>query len=141
MQTVLQVIEEGLISLIQCPSELYTDCPDLNARRAWIKQYTSFRPPSQKEALELGIKSYLEKPYLSSFGLHSELEKLIAADMMALQRQPAIMHQYRRFVVINAQMDGVRYCGEHDGVRALFFDFFVSMNLLYIAGMDHSKGF
>jgi hypothetical protein len=116
MQTVLQAIEDGLISLVQSPPELYTDCPDLNARRAWNSQYTSFRSPSQKEALALGVKAFLERPHLSSFGLHSELEKLIAADMMALQRQPAIMHQYRRYVVINAQMDGARYCGESDGV-------------------------
>ena len=115
MQTVLRAIEEGLISVIQSPPELYTDCPDLKARRVWTKQYTSFRAPSQKEALGLGVKAFLEKPHLSSFG-YSELEKLIAADMMGLQRQPGIMHRYRRYVVINAQMDGVRYCGESDGV-------------------------
>lgn len=117
MQTVLQNIEEGLISLVQSPPELYTDCPDLKARHAWTKQYTSFRSPSQKEALELGVKAFLERPHLSSF---SELEKFIAADMMSLQRQPGIMHRYRRYVVVNAQMDGVRSCGDSDGVSYIF---------------------
>jgi hypothetical protein len=79
----------------------------------WNRQYINFRPPSQKEALELGVKAFLEKPYLSSY---SELEKLIAADMMGLQRQPGIMRRYRRYVVINAQMDAVRCCGDFDGV-------------------------
>jgi hypothetical protein len=115
MQTVLQAIEEGIVSLTQSPPELYTDCPDLKARHGWTKQYTSFRAPSQKEALGLGVKAFLENPHLTSFG-YSELEKLIAADMMCLQRQPGIMHRYRRYVVINAQMDGLRYCGESDGV-------------------------
>lgn len=63
----------------------------------------------------MGVKAFLEAPHSS--GLHSELEKLIAADIMALQRQPGIMHRYRRYVVINAQMDGLRHCGEFDGVR------------------------
>jgi hypothetical protein len=115
MQTVLQAIEDGLVSLVQSPPELYTDCPDLKARHVWAKQYTSFRAPSQREALDLGVKAFLEKPHLWSFG-YSELDKLIAADMIGLQRQPGIMHRYRRYVVINAQMDGVRYCGESDGV-------------------------
>jgi hypothetical protein len=74
--------------------------------------------------LELGVKAFLDK-HLSSFG-YSELEKLIAADMMGLQRQPGIMHRYRRYVVINAQMDGVRYCGESDGVSYTFVSQFLS---------------
>jgi hypothetical protein len=115
MRSILQAIEDGDLSLIESPPEYYAD-QDLASRQNWIKQYTRFRAPSQREALEIGIKAFLRNPKLSPMMSHVELEKSIADDISMMQRQPAIMGRYRRYVVINALMQGAEFSGDFLGV-------------------------
>ena len=115
MRSILQAIEDGDISLIESPPEYYAD-QDLTSRQKWIKQYTRFRAPSQREALEIGVKAFLGNPKLSPMMSHVELEKCIEGDFSMMQRQPAIMGRYRRYVVINALMEGARFSGDFFGV-------------------------
>jgi len=128
MQVVLQAIEEGQISLIHAPPEYYTDAQDLEARQNWIKQFLCFRAPSKKEALSKGIKAFLEHPMLSSGDSHFlEMEKVVTTDLLRMQRQPAVMTSYRRYVIVNAEMEGLRWSGDHLGVCSFVF---VAVNLI-----------
>jgi len=115
MGSILQAIEDGDLALMESPPEYYAD-QDLTSRQKWIKQYTRFRAPSQREALEMGIKAFLGDPKLSPMMSHVELEKSIAGDLSMMQRQPAIMARYRRYVVINARTEGAEFSGDVLGV-------------------------
>jgi len=122
MQAILQAIEEGQISLIHPPPEYYTDAPDLVSRQNWIKQFLRFVAPSQKEALATGIKAFLENQMLSSGDSQFlEMEKVVTTDLLGMQRQPAVMTSYRRYVIVNAEMEGLRWSGDHLGVRMFLF--------------------
>lgn len=119
MKPILQSIEDGDISLIESPLEYYAD-RDMISRQNWIKQYARFHAPSKQEALDMGIKAFLGNPKLSPTTSHVELEKCIAIDLSMMQRQPAIMGKYRRFVVIDALVEGSRVSGDYLGVSCAY---------------------
>jgi len=117
MKVILKAIEEGAVALLRAPPEFLTESRDPDAREAWISQHLAFRAPSQRQALEMGIKAFLADPKLSSKESPKELEKLICQDILSMQRQPAIMKNYRRYIVVDAMdVNGVRNSYESNGV-------------------------
>lgn len=142
MQAILEAIEEGQISLIYAPPEYYTDAQDLASRQNWIKQFLRFVAPSQKEALAMGIKAFLENPMLSSGeSQFLEMEKVVTTDLLGMQRQPTIMTSYRRYVIVNAEMEGLRWSGDHLGVRMFFFLVGIHLIDMFVDGVDNSREF
>ncbi|KAF9535810.1 hypothetical protein CPB83DRAFT_842386 [Crepidotus variabilis] len=117
MSIVLQCIQDGLISLMTAPPEYYTDLVDHAGRAKWTKQYLRFKPFTPDESLNMGIKAFLDNPKLASADCHQELENVIEEDLLMMQRQPSIMTKYRRYIVINAKMEGARHNEDYHGIE------------------------
>ncbi|KIM48001.1 hypothetical protein M413DRAFT_217736 [Hebeloma cylindrosporum] len=124
MEGILQSIEDGEVALMQAPPEKPIVTQQKDERAIWASQYVSFFPPTKKQALQAGIMAFVQNPGLGRS--KDMIEKVIVKDLSMMQRHPAFMTSYRRFVVINLEAEGSR-CGEyHEGFEwtsASKFDF------------------
>ncbi|KAF8973779.1 hypothetical protein BDZ97DRAFT_1776820 [Flammula alnicola] len=121
LESILQMIEDGAVALIQAPPEKRTIRSDNDVHAQWLSQYIAFIPPTKREALETGIMAFL-----AAQGLRTPIEAEISADLSRMQRHPAFMTEYRRYVVINFEDDGAKVNTYSDGFEwttAAKFDF------------------
>lgn len=119
MEGILQSIEDGEVALMQAPPEKPIVTQQKDERATWASQYVNFFPPTKKQALQTGIMAFVQNPGLGRS--KDVIEKVIVKDLSMMQRHPALMTSYRRFVVINLEAEGSR-CGEfYEGVSVHFF--------------------
>jgi len=120
MEGILQSIEDGEVALMQAPPEKPIVTQQKDERANWASQYVKIFPPTKKQALQTGIMAFVQNPGLGRS--KDVIEKVIVKDLSMMQRHPALMTSYRRFVVINLEAEGSR-CGEFYegvGVQLLF---------------------
>ncbi|KAF5315670.1 hypothetical protein D9611_004931 [Ephemerocybe angulata] len=89
----LKFIEDGQLALIEAPPEL--QAPDRDVQ-GWYKKYLSPSPPTSAEALSLGASVFSDSPQSH----RANIEQEVAEDLARMQRQPALMVDYRRYVVL-----------------------------------------
>lgn len=119
MGGILQSIEDGEVALMQAPPERPIVTQQKDERANWASQYVNFFPPTKIQALEAGIMAFVQNPGLGRS--KDVIEKVIVKDLSMMQRHPALMTSYRRFVIINLEAEGSR-CGEfYEGVCLHFF--------------------
>jgi hypothetical protein len=116
MEGILQSIEDGEVALMQAPPEKPIVTQEKDERANWMSQYVSLFPPMKKQALEIGIMAFVQTPGLGrSKESKDVIEKEILKDLSMMQRHPAFMTSYRRFVVIDLEAEGSRISGFHEG--------------------------
>lgn len=105
VQVILQAIEDGNIALLEAPPEKWTSENDGRAR--WTKDYASLVPPTQAEALTRAMEAYAEMqaqlPKPSDAGAHIITQ--LSQDLSYMERNPAFIGTYRRYVVIQDERD------------------------------------
>ena len=83
-----------------------------------MRQYLSLTPFTTKRALEIGVEAFHSKyANVSESEWLQRMENEILTDLSSMQRQPAIMKDYRRYVVFvserearsNTNPGGVQY--------------------------------
>ncbi|KAF8912874.1 hypothetical protein CPB84DRAFT_1670858, partial [Gymnopilus junonius] len=103
MNTILQAIEDGEIAMLQAPPENLTSTNMSNSHSSWLSKYFSLVPPRKRDALIAGIRAFLANDRLSkSSDRATTMGGEIINDMLYMHRQPMIMNNYRRFVVIDS---------------------------------------
>ena len=141
MEGILQSIEDGEVALMQAPPEKPIVSQQKDERANWASQYVNFIPPTKKQALQTGIMAFVQNPGLGRS--KDVIEKVIMKDLSMMQRHPAFMTSYRRFVVINLEAEGSR-CGEfYEGVGLHSFFLFrktrIYTNFSFPVRMDVSQ--
>ncbi|KAF8167891.1 hypothetical protein B0H34DRAFT_683559 [Crassisporium funariophilum] len=99
---ILEAIEKGEISLLHAPPKKAIGKNADDPKLGWLKQYCQFTPITATLALEMGTAAFHSK-YMNIAETQWEeaIEAEILEDMTLMQQQPAIMTQYRRYVVFN----------------------------------------
>ncbi|EDR03906.1 uncharacterized protein LACBIDRAFT_331055 [Laccaria bicolor S238N-H82] len=94
---VLKFIEEGVTALLNSPKKV---------NDGWIQNFFKLQPPSARDVLEIAIGGLEEKfknaPVFQWNGL---IDKAIESDLKEMQKQLAIMTEYRRYVIITSDED------------------------------------
>lgn len=125
MDLILKEIEEGYLSLLEAPPEIFTDAKIvtkdqgtgkeevtyLDNNLEWNKRYISLSPPRQVEALQAGVTAFLKSARLSSRleanTVMTTMDEIITADITLMQRSPVFMSKYRRYVVVDSDKRSV----------------------------------
>ncbi|KAF7339933.1 Chromo domain-containing protein [Mycena venus] len=99
----LKVIDDGEVSVLQAPPLDRNPTP---AQAVWLRDYWINRPPGPQGMLEFCMNAFSAK-YSGTPQAQwaSGIEANISEDLHLMQMQPAILKQYRRYVVIKADMD------------------------------------
>ena len=85
----------------------------------WTQKFFKLQPPSARDALEIAIGDLEEKfknaPVFQWNGL---IEKAIESDLKEMQKELAIMTEYRRYIIITSDEDHKQHQPEiaSDGV-------------------------
>ncbi|RXW19417.1 hypothetical protein EST38_g6445 [Candolleomyces aberdarensis] len=99
----LKAIESGQIALIEAPPDgkhCYGQ-PAFDRRLRWFEDYISGLPPSNDEALSLARAAFHSKTAnVPEAQWRFLMEREVAEDLARMQRQPAFISDYRRYVVI-----------------------------------------
>ncbi|OBZ79786.1 hypothetical protein A0H81_00527 [Grifola frondosa] len=97
----LQLIEEGSISLVQAPP-----LDSVRDDKPWIGEALKMSCLDARgildECIKIAVQQYRD---ISEADLPLAIEQQIARDIGSMQLQPAIMDKYRRFVVIKGRAD------------------------------------
>lgn len=116
----LEQIAEGRVALLRAPplGQGTRGAKDLAAE--WVSWQLELLRMDARELLAASITLAAEKYSTTQpHALPEAIQKEIVRDMLSMQRQPAIMDGYRRFVVIKSKGD--MCLGEDkDGVSALW---------------------
>jgi hypothetical protein len=99
----LKAIETGQLALIEAPpdSKLCYGEPVSDRRLRWFQDYLSGLPPSSDDALALATAALHSKTAnVPRAHWQSLIEREVAEDLARMQRQPAFISDYRRFVVL-----------------------------------------
>jgi hypothetical protein len=99
---VLKAIAAGEVALIHAPPEKATiRSADLDHHQhIWMRQYLCFTTFTAKRALEIGVQAFHSKySDTSESERPQKMENEILTDLSSMQRQPAIIEEYRRYVV------------------------------------------
>lgn len=103
----LEAIESGQIALIEAPPDgkhCYGE-PASDRRTRWFQDYLSGLPPSNDEALALASAAFHSKTAnIPERQWDSLVEREVAEDLARMQRQPAFIKDYRRYVVLTGTM-------------------------------------
>lgn len=72
----------------------------------WIQNFFKLQPPSARDALEIAIRD-LEGQFKNApvFQWNGLIEKAIESDLKEMQKELAIMTEYRRYVIITSDED------------------------------------
>lgn len=71
-----------------------------------MRQYLSLTPFTAKHALELGVEAFHSKyANITESERPQAMETEILMDLSSMQRQPAIMKDYRRYVVFTSEQE------------------------------------
>lgn len=102
-------IEDGDIAYVSSPPD------DPSQNEAWLKRFLSAVAPSKSKALNMAVHDYLKlyKGVGTHLDMLTKLEHHMAADMVRMQRQRALMANYRRFVIMTADSE---FNGARNGV-------------------------
>ena len=102
---ILTAIEDGSVSLMDAPS-VGRDGRQEHDPVTWIEGTLRFAPMNArqilKECINIAAKQFATT---SEADLPVAIENAIAKDMLRMQLQPAIMDNYRRFVVLTGAKD------------------------------------
>ena len=117
-EELLTAIEDGSVALMHAPP-LGRDGRQEHDPVTWIEGTLRFAPMNARQILEECINIAAKQfATTSEADLPMAIEKAIADDMLRMQLQPAIMDDYRRFVVLTSRND--RYLTECKlGVRRM----------------------
>ena len=103
---VLKAIAAGEVALIHAPPEKATTHSANDNRQIWMRQYLSLTSFSAKRALEIGVEAFHSKyANVSESEWPQTIEAEILTDLSSMQRQPAIMKDYRRYVVFASERE------------------------------------
>jgi len=105
MGAILQAIEEGSVALITAPPKV-TDPKYQTLLEKWQIDFCDFCPPTQRDALNKGVEAFVHNnPMLKAEASirTNMIETQIKNDMLAMQMQPKIMTNYRRYVIIDSK--------------------------------------
>jgi hypothetical protein len=121
------------VALIHAPPEKATTHSANDHRQIWMRQYLCLTPFTAKRALEIGVQAFDSKYADTSESERPQrMETEILTDLSSMQRQPAIMKDYRRYVVFiseqearsNSSSGGVQYLPQPsmfgDGINGFF---------------------
>ena len=106
------------MALIHAPPDKATTHSTNDHRQNWMRQYLCLAPFTAKHALEIGVQAFHSKyANTSESEWPQRMETEILTDLSSMQRQPAIMKDYRRYVVFisereartNSNSGGVQY--------------------------------
>jgi hypothetical protein len=94
------------VALIHAPPEKATIHSAKDHRQIWMKQYLCMTPFTAKHALEIGVQAF-HSSYadVSESERRQRMETEILTDISSMQRQPAIMKDYRRYVVFISEQE------------------------------------
>ena len=82
----------------------------------WLWNHLTLSPLSGRKALEISLNTFTSKfSNVPEGDLHSKIEDEIAQDLSIMQLQPAIMRDYRRFVILKYESQNVKITPQ--GVR------------------------
>lgn len=125
VKQVYKNVTAGYISLItSAPPSVHPGNVAANCKSTWLAKYLSAVPPSPTRARALSLLE-LAQAQASIETNDQYLLGEISKDMIAMQQQPVIMRQYRRFVIImgdsEAEEVGEQWQGK-DGVSLTPFE-------------------
>ena len=107
------------MALIHAPPEKATTHSANDHRQIWMSQYLCLTPFTAKRALEIGVQSFHSKyADTSESERPRKMETEILTDLSSMQRQPAIMKDYRRYVVFISEQEA-RSSSNSGGVQCL----------------------
>lgn len=138
---ILKAIAAGEVALIYAPPEKATTHSADDNRQIWMRQHLSLTPFSAKRALEIGLEAFHSKyANVPESEWSQTMETEILMDLSSMQRQPAIMKDYRRYVVFiserearaNPTVGGVQYLSR----RSMFGKTKLTEN--FLVGMDYN---
>ena len=94
------------MALIHAPPEKATTHSANDHRQIWMRQYLCLTPFTAKRALEIGVQAFHSKYADTSESERPQrMETEILTDLSSMQRQPAIMKDYRRYVVFISEQE------------------------------------
>ena len=103
---ILKAIAAGEVALIHAPPEKTTTHSANDHRQIWMRQYLCLSPFTAKRALEIGVQAFHSKYADASVSERPHnMENEILTDLSSMQRQPAIMKDYRRYVVFISEKE------------------------------------
>lgn len=141
MNFILQAIEDGEVAMLQAPPENFTPTNITSSHSQWLAKYFSFASPRRRDALIAGITAFLANDRLSkSIDRATTMGEEIISDMLRMHRQPMIMNNYRRYVIIDseAMSTGMVRSANSQGVRHKMFHSMDFLSWTITAGMDNS---
>ncbi|KAJ7129997.1 hypothetical protein C8R43DRAFT_1208123 [Mycena crocata] len=105
-ELLLRAIQAGQVSVVRAPPLERNPSKDSNPAMDWLRDHWVARPVGQREILESCINAFSAKYSNIPQALWaSDIEAEISDDLDLMQRQPDIMRDYRRYVVIRAESD------------------------------------
>jgi hypothetical protein len=114
--SILKLIEEGQVSLLQAPPS-HTSAESEDPTMEWVSSQMRTLSLDARGILEECIRQFSCKyPNISESAWSSAVEAEISKDLSLMQMQPAIMKEYRRYVVIKGPRDHIEW--DKDGVRS-----------------------
>lgn len=124
LRYLLNAIDDGDIALVDAPpDESSLTGPDGTAQyEQWINNTLSFASPTPRASVEMGLAAFSSSKLtdMPEDRWHSAIEDLIVEDMQAMQRQPSVLTNYRRYVVIRSHQENHIHF-DREGVRDLYF--------------------
>lgn len=92
------------MALIHAPPEKVATHSANDHQQIWMRQYLSLTPFTAKRALEIGIGAFHSKyANVAVSEWQQTMATEIITDLSSMQRQPAIMNEYRRYVVFTSE--------------------------------------
>jgi hypothetical protein len=105
---ILKAIAAGEVALIHAPPEKATTHSANDHRQIWMRQYLCLTPFTAKRALEVGVQAFHSKYANTAESERPQrMETEILTDLSSMQRQPAIMKDYRRYVVFISEQEAL----------------------------------
>ncbi|KIY50388.1 hypothetical protein FISHEDRAFT_20291, partial [Fistulina hepatica ATCC 64428] len=97
---ILEAIEDGKLAVMRAPPSVREGESE---RRRWIEEQLETCPRGPREHLEFVLNAFHTTYGNAAPGdLPQQMLQDIATDMMSMQRQPAVMRAYRKFVILTS---------------------------------------
>lgn len=104
---ILDAIEVGELALLHAPP-CSRNHPQ-SASQDWLWGHLTFSSLSGRKALEISLNTFTSKfSNVPESDLRSKMDEEIAQDLSIMQLQPAIMRDYRRFVILKYESQSVK---------------------------------
>jgi hypothetical protein len=121
---ILKAIAAGEVALIHAPPEKAITNSANDHRQIWMRQYLCLTSFTAKRALEIGVQAFHSKYADTSESERPQrMETEILNDLSSMQRQPAIMKDYRRYVVFISEQEASSNNGGLEWTTISKFDF------------------